>query len=51
MYLFPVLIGKSSCKDLGCHSKIYVRLEENIQYINEVLENFKKLEYYISNND
>ena len=38
-------------KDFGCNSKIYVRYEENINIIKENLENFKKLEYYISNNE
>jgi len=38
-------------KDFGCNSKMYVRFEENINIIKENLENFKKLEYYISNNE
>jgi len=38
-------------KDSGCNSKMYVRFEENMNTIKENLENFKKLEYYISNNE
>jgi hypothetical protein len=34
-------------KDFGCNSKLYIRLSENINRIKENLENFKKLEIFI----
>jgi len=37
-------------KDLGCTSRLYLRLEESIKKINDNLENFKKLKEYNEKN-
>jgi hypothetical protein len=37
-------------KEKGCNSKVYLRLEEFIKKVGDDLENFKKLEKYIKNN-
>lgn len=37
-------------KDFGCHSKLFLRLHENIEKIKENLNNFKKLNDYQNDN-
>jgi peptidyl-tRNA hydrolase len=38
-------------KDIGCNSKIYLRLEEHINSVKENIDKLKKLEDYLKNNN